>query len=237
MSWKLSLALVCALAWLPASSVRAADEPASEETAESAAPAEPEAPAEKEAKTETAEADESEESEEADEDEDAESAYDRDGWYLGLGAGWAKELFQNGNSADSGFIQARAGYHYLRFAATEVQLEYTPKFKGKSGKWAGTNIATWAAWLNIKGYPTAPWTGPVQPFGMIGLAWMWERLTGPAVNGSIEEGGFAARFGAGIDFYVTRNIVLNTEAAYVLPTGKLDDLDQVQLGGNFIYRF
>jgi opacity protein-like surface antigen len=232
MSWKLSLALMCALAWLPASSVRAQDdgaEPGSEQAAEPGA-AEPE---------EAAESEPAEEPEEAEETEEAadESVYDRDGWYLGLGAGWAKELFQNGNSGDSGFVQLRAGYHFLRFAALEPQLEYTPKFKGKSGKWAGTDIATWATWLNIKGYPTAPWTGPFQPFGMIGIAWMWERLTGSAINNSVEEGGFAARFGAGIDFYVTENIVLNTEAAYVLPTGELDDLDQVQLGGNFIYRF
>ena len=74
-------------------------------------------------------------------------------------------------------------------------------------------------------------------FGMIGLAWMWERLTGPAVNNSIEEGGFAARFGGGIDFYVTRNIMITTEVAYVLPTGQLDDLDQMQLGGALQYRF
>jgi hypothetical protein len=229
MPWKLSLALVLALAWLPASAVRAQDESSDESATEEAA--EPEEPAKAQETKET------EETAEAEEGEDAESVYDRDGWYLGLGGGWAKELFQNGNAGDSGFVQARAGYHFLRFAALEAQLEYTPKFKGKSGSWAGVDVATWATWLNIKGYPTAPWTGLFQPFGMISIAWMWERLTGSAVNGSIEEGGFAARFGGGIDFYVTRNIVITTEAAYVLPTGELDDLDQLQLGGALQYRF
>ena len=50
-------------------------------------------------------------------------------------------------------------------------------------------------------------------------------------------GGFAARFGGGIDFYVTRNIMVTAEVAYVLPTGQLDDLDQLQIGGALQYRF
>jgi len=233
MIWKLSLALVCALVWLPASLVRAA-EPGDEQATEEAA--EPEASAESEEPAKSEEPKEAEEAEEADAAAD-QTEYDRDGWYVGLGGGWAKELFQNGNSGDSGFVQLRAGYHFLRFAATELQLEYTPKFHGKSGQFAGVDVATWAVWLNMKGYPTAPWTGPFQPFGMIGIAWMWERLTGPAVNNSIEEGAFAARFGGGLDFYVTKNIMLTAEAAYVLPTGQLDDLNQLQIGGALQYRF
>jgi opacity protein-like surface antigen len=134
-------------------------------------------------------------------------------------------------------MQLRAGYHFLRFASLEAQLEYTPKFKGKSGDFDGVDVTTFATWLNIKGYPAAPWTGLFQPFGMIGLAWMWERLTGSAINGSIEEGAFAARFGGGLDLYVTPHIVITAEAAYVLPTGQLDDLNQVQIGGALQYRW
>jgi opacity protein-like surface antigen len=226
MSWKLMLALALALAWLPASSVRAQDEPADQEAAEPA-----EEPAEKSAEPAQEEAAEEEE------EPAGEQAWDRDGWYLGLGGGYAKELFSGGDASDGGFMQIRAGYHFLRFAALEAQFEYSPKFNGQSGQWNGVDIATWATWLNIKGYPTAPWTAFVQPFGMIGIAWMWERLTGPAVNNSIEEGGFASRFGGGLDVYVTRNIMITAEAAYVLPTGELDDLNQVQIGGALQYRW
>ena len=224
-SWKLMLALALALAWLPVSSARAQDEPGDEEATEQS-----DEPAEKSAKPAEEEAEEEEEP--ADE-----TAYDRDGWYVGLGGGYAKELFNGGEASDGGFAQIRAGYHFLRFAALEAQLEYSPKFNGKSGQWSGVDIATWATWLNIKGYPTAPWTGLVQPFGLIGISWMWERLTGSAVNGSIEEGAFAARFGGGLDVYVTPHIMLTAEAAYVLPTGQLDDLNQVQIGGAVQYRW
>ena len=229
MLWKLLAALVFALAWLPAPSVRAEesdDAQATEEASEPEASAEAEEPAD------------NEEPEEAGDGSDADAAgYDRDGWYTGLGAGYAMELFTHGNSGDSGFVQLRAGYHFLRFASIELQLEYTPKFKGKSGDYAGVNTATWATWANFKGYPTAPWTGRFQPFAMIGIAWMWERLTGSAINGSNEDGGFAARFGGGIDLYITDNIVVTAESAWVLPSGGLKTLKQVQIGGALQYRF
>jgi len=229
MLWKLSAALVFALAWLPAPCVRA-EEPGDQQATEEAS--------EPEASAKTEEPAESEEPEEAGDDSDADAAgYDRDGWYAGLGGGYAIEQFDGGSSGDSGFAQLRAGYHFLRFASLEPQLEYTPKFNGKSGRYAGVNTATWAIWLNMKGYPTAPWTGRFQPFAMVGVAWMWERRTGSAINGSDEDGAFAARFGGGIDLYVTDHIVVTTEGAWVLPTGSLKDLNQVQIGGALQYRF
>ena len=229
MLWKLSTALLIALAWLLAPSVRAAEpdpKQASEEAVKPEAAAKSEAPAEPE-----------ESADEGDSSDSDTGGYDRDGWYAGLGGGAALELFDDGNAGDSGFVQLRAGYHFLRFASLEVQLEYTPKFKGKSGDFQGVDVATWAAWANAKGYPTAPWTGRFQPFGMVGIAWMWDRRTGSAVIGADENGGFAARFGGGIDLYITDNIVVTAESAWVLPTGNLSDLNQIQIGGALQYRF
>jgi len=224
MMWKLSAALVLALAWLPVPSVRAEeteDEPAAEEAAEPEASPKAEEPADDEGDGGDADA----------------TGYDRDGWYVGAGGGYALELFDGGDSGDSGFAQLRAGYHFLRFGSIETQLEYTPKFKGKSGQFNGVDTATYAVWANFKGYPTAPWTGRFQPFAMVGIAWMWERLTGSALNGSDEHGGFASRFGGGIDLYITDNIMLTAEGAYLLPAGHISQLNQVQIGGALQYRF
>jgi hypothetical protein len=48
---------------------------------------------------------------------------------------------------------------------------------------------------------------------------------------------FAARFGGGIDFYLNRNFVAVIEGGYILPTGKLDDLDHVTWSAGIQYRF
>jgi opacity protein-like surface antigen len=218
---KLSAALVFTLVCLAAPHARADDAATGDEAKTGdAAPAAEEEPSDSEASA----------------DDDAE-AFDRDGWYAGIGGGGAIEYFDRGNSGNSGIAQIRAGYRFLRFAALEAQLEYTPKFEGKSGRYAGVDTATFGTWANIKGYPTAPWTGRFQPYAMVGVGWWWERRTGSAINGSQEDGAFVSRYGGGIDVYVTKNIVLTAESAWVLPTGGLDDLTQVQIVGAIQYRF
>jgi hypothetical protein len=217
MLWKLLAAFAFALACLPAPAALAQDEAA--EASEPAA----EAPAAEEPAEEEGEADE--------------LVYDRDGWYAGIGGGYAFAEFDDGNADDSGFVNLRGGYHFLRFAALEAQLEYMPEFGSGSGSYAGVDTAVWSAWLNMKGYPTAPWTGLVQPYALFGIAWMWERRTGPAINGSDEDGAFAMRFGGGLDIYVTKNIVLTADGSWVMPTGGLEDLQHVTVGGAVQYRF
>jgi opacity protein-like surface antigen len=48
---------------------------------------------------------------------------------------------------------------------------------------------------------------------------------------------FALRFGGGVDFYLTENILVSAEASYLMPTGKLDNLDYYSLGLGLQYRF
>jgi opacity protein-like surface antigen len=47
----------------------------------------------------------------------------------------------------------------------------------------------------------------------------------------------ALRFGGGLDFYLTENIVVSAEASYLMPTGKLNGLDYYSIGVGLQYRF
>ena len=49
--------------------------------------------------------------------------------------------------------------------------------------------------------------------------------------------GFAARFGGGVDIYLSSNIVFVFEGGYVLPTGDVDGLDYASFAVGFQYRF
>ena len=54
-----------------------------------------------------------------------------------------------------------------------------------------------------------------------GPAWQWGVLrSGGDKIGS--DGGFAGRFGAGLDIYITKNIVFATGANYMLPTSDIN---------------
>jgi hypothetical protein len=45
------------------------------------------------------------------------------------------------------------------------------------------------------------------------------------------------RFGGGLDFYLTESIVVSGEISYLMPTGKLDNLDYYSIGLGLQYRF
>jgi opacity protein-like surface antigen len=47
----------------------------------------------------------------------------------------------------------------------------------------------------------------------------------------------AMRFGGGLDIYLTKNIVMSAEVSYLMPTGKLDNLDYYSFGLGLQYRF
>jgi len=46
-----------------------------------------------------------------------------------------------------------------------------------------------------------------------------------------------ARFGGGLDFYITESIVASAGVDYLLPTGDVEDLDYVSFGWGLQYRF
>ena len=54
---------------------------------------------------------------------------------------------------------------------------------------------------------------------------------------STDETDFAARFGGGIEAYLTETIALTFDASYVVPTDDLDDFNYVSLGWGLNYRF
>ena len=95
-----------------------------------------------------------------------------------------------------------------------------PHFNGKSGRYNGANTAIWTGWLNAKLYPTARWTGfiPAVPA-------RWRRLdvrghqTAPRQRHR-NDNDFLARYGGGIDWFLTEHLYLTTDAAYLHPKGR-----------------
>ena len=100
-------------------------------------------------------------------------------------------------------------------------------------------IEPWVITGNIKGYVL---TGKYQPYLLAGVGVMTAKVKlknsmGLGLFESERFTDFAARFGGGIDIYMTENIVFTLETDYVLPTGDVEDLDYVSIGWGFQYRF
>jgi opacity protein-like surface antigen len=158
--------------------------------------------------------------------------YGRTGFYAGLGASIAFDEFagipNDTFQAAYGF-QAVGGYRFHPHVAAELEIEWDP-----SGfKVSGAEIEPLVVTANAKAFLS---TGMVQPFGLIGIGLMHVDATAGAFT--VTATGFAARFGAGFDFYVNEHIIVTLDTSYVLPTGDVDGLNYVALGvAKLQYRF
>lgn len=186
----------------------------------------------------------------------AQEDYSRVGCYLGL-AGTvaflrsAEDLLERttGLSADvneSLGLHARAGCRGM-WGGAEVHFEWLEGFDGEVDGVDIDQADGWALTLDVKLYPLAGLEGRLpalarrfQPFATVGAGY----LTLDAFDG---ESDFVGRFGGGLDVYVTRNIVINVDATYVLPASDSlcgefpscegDDLAYLSVGWGLLYRF
>jgi opacity protein-like surface antigen len=193
----------------------------------------------------------------AQEDAEEKDPFGRTGFYIGVGGALTNLMEAKGTLQDelsslgsldidvkSSFgINARGGYRFHRHFAAELEAGWHSPFDidfayGTTGV-AKAEVMPLVFTANMKGYL---FKDRFQPYAIVGLGVMTARLkvkdTGNFnVSGSDWSTGFAARFGGGVDLYVTKHIVLNAEIRYVLPTGATEGLDMISLGWGLQYRF
>lgn len=192
--------------------------------------------------------------------EATEPDYAADGFYLGAGAAFAWDDFDRGSrfepDPDMAFgFDAWGGYRFLSFLAAELQLEYVNGFDSKrefsplvdfmnpppppgsvkTERKAVTFIGNLKAYLPF---------GRFQPFILagVGLGYMESDvfvsgLFSVNIRSHDSETALAARFGGGIDVYLTGALAFQLASSYVLQTGDLDGFDYVSLIAGLQYRF
>ena len=102
---------------------------------------------------------------------------------------------------------------------------------------AGVGIAetrTSALTADVKGDLA---TGRIQPFLTTGVGFLNAKSDDPVTNFKKTDTGFAARFGGGVDFYLTEVVGLSLDTSYVVPTGDVKNLDYVSVGAGVFLRF
>ena len=103
------------------------------------------------------------------------------------------------------------GYRLLPWLAAEGQFDWLPGFDAKQANdLTVIDGTTWMVSANAKAWPRPE--DRFQPFALIGLGYLrsWNQpIIGPAYGG----GGFAARFGGGLDAHITRHWLLSIEVA------------------------
>ena len=181
--------------------------------------------------------------------------YARPGWYLGAGGTWAPHWWKAPEDPlnsptikthNSFGFQVRGGYRVNRWLATELEYEWLDGFDNKVGGSTIFKLRTHVITANAKFL--CPGLGRFQPYVLFGAGAAIFDITdrnglGTALESSST--GFAFRGTAGLDFYVTKNWLLNFEAGAVIPTnevevsgaGDLEELFYIPIQLGFQYRF
>jgi opacity protein-like surface antigen len=187
------------------------------------------------------------------------SEFERKGWLLNLAGTYAFETFRKSLRDDLRQVSATSlnvmvdnslgvnggfGYRCHRNLAVELEAEWISGFETEILDSGGSTIAKvepdpLTVTTNFKGYLPL---GRFQPFALAGAGIMSSSLsvtesTGTGVIESAQFRAFVLRLGGGVDYYATKNIVLNIGADYVLPLGGDIDLDHISLGWGVQYRF
>lgn len=178
-----------------------------------------------------------------------ESDYAETGPYLGVGAAFAWDNFDNLGRLDPDMaygFNIWGGYRFLSFLAAELQIEYVNGFDAPYEIWLNTFVpplllarqefegeaVTFTG--NLRAYLPL---GRFQPFVLAGVGLGYVEFSGVDRFHRPSDTAFAARFGGGFDFYLTDALALQLASSYVLQTGDLDGFDYMSLIAGLQYRF
>jgi hypothetical protein len=185
--------------------------------------------------------------------------YERKGWFVGLAGTYALPTYEEDLeadlssppgppvevSADSSLgVGGDIGYRCHRYFSTAVEVEKVMGFENEySLPGAVDDVAPLAVTTNFKAHLPL---GRFQPFALLGGGMMAtsvpkkkEKEDDPGVFEMIDTDAkdIVLRFGAGLDFYATKHIVLSVGADYLMPFDDLEDLEYISVGWGVQYRF
>jgi opacity protein-like surface antigen len=170
------------------------------------------------------------------------------GFYVALQGVNAVQNFEDMSgvsvSDDESFgATGRFGYRAHPRVAGELQLEWVDTFAAKGSRTMGGGRSPFGSFEkfltftgNVKAYAM---TGRLQPYGLVGIGITRVRFEADPGSGlqSGRDEDFSARFGAGADFYFAPKVGMEVEAGYVLPTGDVEDFDDVSVSWGLFIRF
>jgi opacity protein-like surface antigen len=159
------------------------------------------------------------------------------GFFIGGEIAYAAENFDDSILVKSSLAGAAfAGYRPVHFFAAELRYEGFDGFDLKASNGHG-EIDGYAISVNGKLYPLE---GPIQPYMGVGVGGMrldYKARLDSGARDHESDSDAVFRFIAGIDLPVTDHVILNFDAAYLLPTDDLSDFPLSMLGAGVTYLF
>jgi len=168
---------------------------------------------------------------------DAERRIEQRGPYLGAAFAYAAEYFDDSIIVKSSVAGAVfVGYRAHRWFSADLRYEGFDGFDLKSSRGRG-EIDGYAITINGK---MRPFEGPIQPvmgIGMGGIRLDTDFVLNDGTRLHESDSEFVFRMSGGIDLPVNEHLMVNVEAAYLIPGDDLSDLEIGMLSAGLTYVF
>lgn len=159
------------------------------------------------------------------------------------GAGFSGQINAEGPLG----LDVRAGYRFHPHLGADIEFLWFTKsvteFIGttlenpniKNDRFDVFKVETLNFFANLKGYIL---TGRIQPFAQVGAGLMHAKVDDKLSLNTLEGGdAFVARFGGGVDLYISPHFAFSVEGDYLLPTGSQNQLNSGTWSAGIKYRF
>jgi opacity protein-like surface antigen len=177
---------------------------------------------------------------------EAEADPARSGPYAGLGLVYGAPIFDleaserafgSGSLGDSpGFgVDVRGGYRFHPHFAAEGNFQWVGGMDIEQAGHDLGDVSPWTFTANMKAFIL---TGTFQPY-VVGGVGIIHVKGDESVDLALPDSttGFTGRIGAGADYYLRPNIVLNVEFTAVMPAGQVSRFRYLPLAAGAQYRF
>jgi len=155
--------------------------------------------------------------------------YARKGGYIGVGGTYGVGLFDgsiedaveplSAQVSNSWGAHATAGYRFNKYLAAEAEYEWVKGFRTRTANVPLAEIQTQTATANLK--VIAPYR-QFEPYFLVGAGATFATVDKAMFNNlDITTGGFSMRFGAGLDYYLSPNFLLNVGTDVVVNSSKI----------------
>ena len=160
--------------------------------------------------------------------------YTRPGLYLGLNGLSAIENFNRPfNLHPSAGLNGRIGWRGDEYMSQEIEFAWRHGFKGAAND---AVVTQYDITLNFKWY--LPFE-ELQPYLLTGLGALISRQSGTTIDPDNSDTAFLAKFGIGLDYYVTEHIAANVAVDYGIPVsnGHAGGDHFASFSAGLLYRF
>lgn len=163
----------------------------------------------------------------------------RPGGYIGIGGTYAFHWFPGNFDEDvtggpavktenGGGLNVRGGYRFNSWAALEGEYEWIAGFENKVPGQKLFDLSYHTVTAN--GKFIYPGWGRFQPYGLVGIGFTILDLDDQAAQGLFLDDttvGFATRFGAGLDVYLSENWLFNAAVEMQVSTATIENSNPV----------